>query len=73
MNFHDNSKNKNCKIDFSFVSSHCIKPDQNWGGVCISLGEKKPQHFEDKNDHSMKNLKFDFSFVSEHSTSFMLV
>jgi len=23
MNFHDNSKNKNRKIDFSFVSAHC--------------------------------------------------
>ena len=42
---HDKSKNKNRKIDFSFVSEHCasfIKRGLKlrggwWGGVCISL------------------------------------
>ena len=48
MNFHDNLKNKNRKIYFSFVSTHClsfIKTESKLRGrrgVCISLVGKKP-------------------------------
>ena len=50
MNFRDNSKNKNCKFDFSFVSTHCassIKTGSKLrgGGGCISLVGKYPVRF----------------------------
>ena len=46
--FHDKSKNKNQKIDFSFDSAHCASFIKNGaklrggGGVCISLVGKYP-------------------------------
>ena len=47
MNFHDNSKNINRKIDFSFVSAHCASSIKNGsklrGVVCISSVGKKPR------------------------------
>ena len=48
MNFHDNSKNKNKKMDFSFNSAHyasLIKMGAKLrgGGVCISLDGKHPR------------------------------
>ena len=51
MNFHDNSKNKNLKIDFSFVSAHYASSIKNesklrrrgGGGFCISLVGKIPK------------------------------
>ena len=48
MNCHDNSKNKNRKIDFSLISALRASSIKNrikteGCGVCISLGGKKPQ------------------------------
>ena len=52
MNFHDNSKNKNQKIDFSFDSAHCAsfiiigaKLREEWG-ACKSIVGKKPELHE---------------------------
>ena len=46
MNFHDNSKSKNGKIGFSFVSTHCASSIKTVSklreGVYISLVGKKP-------------------------------
>ena len=46
-NFHDKSKNKNWKINFSFVSSHSASfmkiGSKRWRGVCISLAGKGPK------------------------------
>ena len=48
MNFHDNSKNTNWKIDFSFVSGHCasfmiVGSKTEGGGVCVSLVGTEPK------------------------------
>ena len=47
MNFHDNLKIENRRIDFSFVSAHCASSIKTGSilrgeGVCISLVVKKP-------------------------------
>ena len=54
MNFHDNSKNKNQKIDFSFVSASCAlsiktgsKLREGLHIVSWEIPQKTAPHFDD--------------------------